>query len=99
MAQSGADSSSGPYFVPEHETLDTDGLRALQGRRLADLLGEVREKNPFYRRKLQNVQFNPLSDSMEHLPFTTRDELEADQIASPPYGTNLTYPLDQYTRY
>ena len=99
MARPTDNIGSGPFFVPDHETLNSDALRALQRRKLADLLGEIREKNPFYRRKLQDVQFNPLSDSMELLPFTTRPELEADQIAHPPYGTDLTYPLGQYTRY
>jgi phenylacetate-CoA ligase len=32
------------------------------------------------------------------LPFTTKDELIADQAADPPYGTVLTYPLGRYNR-
>jgi phenylacetate-CoA ligase len=31
------------------------------------------------------------------LPFTTKDDLLADQAAAPPYGTNLTFDLDAYT--
>jgi phenylacetate-CoA ligase len=31
------------------------------------------------------------------LPFTRKDELLADQAEVPPYGTNLTYPLERYT--
>jgi phenylacetate-CoA ligase len=30
--------------------------------------------------------------------MTTKSELVADQAAHPPYGTNLTYPLDRYVR-
>jgi len=32
------------------------------------------------------------------LPFTTKRELSEDQAANPPFGTNLTYPLDRYVR-
>src|SRR3954447_15606069 len=32
------------------------------------------------------------------VPFTTKRELVDDQQTSPPYGTNLTYSLDRYTR-
>jgi phenylacetate-CoA ligase len=31
--------------------------------------------------------------------FTTKQELIDDQAAHPPYGTNLTFPLDRYTRF
>lgn len=33
------------------------------------------------------------------MPFTTKQELIADQLANPPFGSNLTFPLDQYTRF
>ena len=35
----------------------------------------------------------------EECPFTTKDQLARDRAENPPYGTNLTYPIDQYTRY
>src|SRR5206468_2913839 len=31
--------------------------------------------------------------------FTTKQELVDDQSAHPPYGSNLTFPLDRYTRF
>jgi phenylacetate-CoA ligase len=37
-------------------------------------------------------------DDWTQLPFTTKDELLANQAANPPYGDLLTYPLDRYTR-
>jgi phenylacetate-CoA ligase len=58
----------------------------------------LRAQNPFYQRKLAAVDFDPVSDPMEELPFTTRAELERDQAEHPPYGTNLTRPLAQYVR-
>lgn len=57
----------------------------------ANMLAEVRELNPFYRRKLQGA-------ADDALPFTTRAEIQQDQIDHPPYGTNLTYELNRYVR-
>ena len=37
-------------------------------------------------------------DDFSRLPFTRKAELVADQAAHPPFGTNLTYPLDRYVR-
>jgi phenylacetate-CoA ligase len=36
-------------------------------------------------------------EELRALPFSRKDELLADQAAAPPYGTNLTYPLERYT--
>lgn len=33
------------------------------------------------------------------MPFTTKQQLVEDQQAHPPYGSNLSYPLDRYTRF
>lgn len=35
----------------------------------------------------------------ETLPFTTKADLVADQKAKPPFGSNLSYPLEQYSRF
>ena len=92
-------SDSGGCFAPDEELLDAERLRALQRRKLAALLDEVRSANSFYRAKLAGISFDAISDPLEALPFTTRAELEGDQAANPPYGTNLTYPIDRYTRF
>lgn len=83
----------------DDERLDTGGLRALQRQKLAAMLAELRAGNAFYCRKLEAVRFDSLADPLDRLPFTTRGELEADQLAHRPYGTNLTYPIERYTRY
>ena len=70
--------------------------------RLREMLAPVLETNTFYQRKLieagimhpKNVQ--TLVDYRQ-LPFTTKEELSADQVSYPPYGTNLTFPLERYT--
>ena len=75
---------------------------AVQRRRLRELLATLVASNPFYRRKLSGLDARDaerfeLAD-LERLPTTTKDELIADQLASPPYGTNLSLPLDRYVR-
>lgn len=83
----------------DDERLEEGELRALQRQKLAATLSELHAGNAFYRRKLAPVRFDPLIDPLDCLPFTTRGELETDQLAHPPYGTNLTYPIERYTRY
>lgn len=63
------------------------------------MLDALRGKNDFYTRKLAGIDFDPTRDPMARLPLTTRAEIESDQIDHPPYGTNLTVALDQYTRF
>lgn len=80
------------------ESLERGQLNELQRLKLGDMLGEIIGRNAFYTRKLSGVAFNSQVDSIESLPFTTRAELEQDQLENPPYGTNLTYPLERYCR-
>lgn len=86
------------HYHQSDELLEPPAIAQLQRRKLAELLSEITGKNRFYTEKLAGLNFNPLLDDLSHLPFTTRKELEADQLAHPPYGTNLTYPLDHYCR-
>ncbi|MDB5303556.1 MAG: phenylacetate--CoA ligase family protein [Phycisphaerales bacterium] len=86
-------------YIADEEGRDAAALHALQRRKLANLLSEVLATNAFYRAKLSSTRFDPLIDPLEKLPFTTRAELEQDQLAAPPYGTTLTYPIERYSRY
>jgi phenylacetate-CoA ligase len=47
--------------------------------------------NPFQRGRIAN--------GWGGVPFTTKAELAADFAAHPPYGSNLTFPRKQYTRF
>ena len=87
------------YFAEHEETLDPPALRLLQNQKLAAMLSEVRQSNPFYREKFSGIAFDALNDPLTRLPFTTRAELEADQLAHAPFGSNLTYPLENYCRF
>jgi phenylacetate-CoA ligase len=72
-----------------------------QLRRLNELLVAIVPANPFYTRKLggARLQFTSLAEFAARVPFTTKQELVADQLTQPPFGTNLTFPLDHYTRF
>jgi phenylacetate-CoA ligase len=72
-----------------------DERRALQLERLQTGLRDVLRTNAFWRARLTAVRG---WDDFERLPLTTKSELIADQAARPPFGTNLTYPLDRYVR-
>ena len=94
-------------FDPALESLPASAIRALQWRcfrRLADeVLGSSGPGNPFVRAKWEAAGITAPADlrgweEFTSLPFTTKDELVADQGAHPPFGTNLTYPLDRYVR-
>jgi len=50
------------------------------------------EKNRFYSPKLKD------GAAFESLPFTTKAEVVDDQLRHPPFGTNLTFPIERYTR-
>jgi phenylacetate-CoA ligase len=85
------------------ETLPPDRLREHQWRRFRALAAETFPANPFLRRKWQAAGVRRVEDldgwdAFRRLPFTAKQELAEDQAATPPFGTNLTYPLARYVR-
>lgn len=72
-----------------------DELRALQLAKLRAGLTQVLATNAFWRERLSAVSG---WDDFERLPLTSKAELLADQAAHPPFGTNLTFPVDRYVR-
>ena len=79
------------------------GQASQSAERLSALIKRIYGRNPFYTRKLDAAGLDPSSLSfprdLSKLPLTTKRELIADQQASPPWGTNLSEPLEEYTRY
>lgn len=75
-------------------------IKAIQLKRLNELLAIISEQNSFYREKLKDVKL-PLSSlaELKNLPFTAKQELVLDQQNNPPYGLNHTYPEADYVRY
>jgi phenylacetate-CoA ligase len=78
-------------------------IQASQLEQLRSLVAELFPANHFYTRKLSSagITFDvaSLEDFSRRFPFTTKDEVVEDQRVRPPFGTNLTYPLDRYTRF
>lgn len=70
---------------------------------LRALLEEITPANRFYAPRLAAAKVTPEIGSLEEfsvrLPFTRKADLVADQTAHPPYGTNLTVPIERYTRF
>lgn len=88
------------FFDPEKETLSRGELMAVQQRKLQQMFEVVFEHNRFYREKFQSAGWQgvPELDDWQRFPFTSKAELLSDAQARPPYGSNLTFPLDRYVR-
>lgn len=81
---------------------DRDQIERLQLTKLRALLEAVLGGNRFYQRKLEparaKLPITGWSEFSRLISFTTRHELVRDRLEQPPYGTDLTYPPDQYVR-
>ncbi len=86
-----------PEPFPKRHVIAQRQTEALQ-----TLLRSVLPANPFYNAKFEAARspsrVSLLGHFYERFPFTTKPELSADQLANPPYGTNLTFPLERYSR-
>ena len=82
------------------ETQPRKQLLQLQDRLFRQVQTVSLKSNPFYRAKFRAAGIRkpvPLS-RLADLPFTTKSELMADQLAHPPFGSDLAYPVEKYTR-
>lgn len=91
------------YYDRAVETCDREQLLNLQLNKLWPLMDEVFKNNAFYQNKWKQAGFSHIEDiknlsDFQKLPFTTKSELVEDQHYNPPYGTNLTMPLEKYIR-
>jgi phenylacetate-CoA ligase len=82
--------------------LHRSAIASIQRSQLRALLAAILPANPFYQRKLAgsglSADLASLAEFIQRAPFTLKQELVDDQQAHPPYGTNLTFSLEQYTR-
>jgi len=78
-----------------------EAIAAHQLGQLRQLLAAILPRNAFYQKTLAGLDpaVASLEDFSRRFPFTTKEELAADQRVRPPYGGNLTYALDKYTRF
>jgi phenylacetate-CoA ligase len=77
-------------------------IEDLQWERFQTLLHDIVPRNRFYAQKLAQAGVQPTTlqarEDLGRLPFTTKEDLVADQERHPPYGQVLTYPLTRYSR-
>src|SRR4030042_296794 len=91
------------YFDQKVETASQDELAMLQFQKLEALLKKVSTSNSFYQNKFRSLGITLAEirsmDDLKKLPFTVKREFEEDQEKHPPFGTNLTEPLENYVQY
>ena len=85
------------------ETAPRDRLRAHQWQRFRAMAGELLATNPFWRARWGGTGLRAVDDlrgwdDFRRLPYTRKAEHVENQAAHPPFGTNLTYPLERYVR-
>jgi len=83
------------FYDQAIETLTREKLRELQNERLRALIARI-ASNQFYQEKARDAGLE-LSDiksteDLRTLPFTTKQELVADQLEHPPFGRLLIHP-------
>jgi phenylacetate-CoA ligase len=86
------------FFDRATETLDRAALRNLQLRKVQTLFDEILPRNVFYSLKLGSRRRVTSWDDFRQLPFTEKSEIAVEQLANPPYGSNVTYPLERYIK-
>jgi phenylacetate-CoA ligase len=88
--------------VSDRDFLSRCELESLQLTRLREMLDEVLPRNAFHARRFAEagVDVRGLRSlaGLQRLPLLCKQDLLADQHDHPPYGSNLTYPLDHYCR-
>src|SRR5262245_37396268 len=90
------------YFEPRLERASRAAMRRLQAQRLREQVRHAGAHSPFYRRAFQatGVRANRIRalEDLRHLPFTTKDELKANQADRPPWGDVLAVPFADVVR-
>jgi phenylacetate-CoA ligase len=67
--------------------------------KLRALIAAIR-RNRFQSSRLAGVgEITSVEDFTARVPFTTKADLVADHAAHPPFGSNLTFPKERYTRF
>lgn len=90
--------SDGPPLI------DRVRLRSNQWRKLRSIVLNLATTDSFYGKKIRSWELkvsrlNRVEDFIAQVPFTTKADIQADRLAHPPFGTNLTRAIHQYTRF
>jgi phenylacetate-CoA ligase len=91
------------YFDQEIEMASPERLRKIQFQKLKKILETVNSSNSFYQKKFKEhgigvEEIKNLDDLMK-LPFSYKEEYQRDHKENPPFGTNLSEPLENFIRY
>ncbi|WP_395091112.1 phenylacetate--CoA ligase family protein [Armatimonas sp.] len=83
--------------------LSRAALEAEQLARLNILIAALMPSNAFYAPKLDAAGLGQgvgsLAEFFARMPLTTKQQIVDDQREYAPYGSNLTYPIERYTRF
>ena len=84
------------------EKLSRTEIGKVQQQKLRLLLDAVVPANLFWKEKYHTAHVDVTAiqtlEDLQHLPFCTKAELVADHANNFPYGSNLTFPLEDYSR-
>lgn len=82
---------------------DLSTIRQKQTQALRTLCRDLVPANDFYMPRIKAAGLDPASLTLnafsKAFPLTTREEWTQDQLEHPPFGSNLTYPVDRYIRF
>ncbi len=88
--------------IESKSALDRSAIDEGQLAKLKKLLASL-TSNRFYLPILKQAGVDEsiasLGDFFTRMPLTTKEQVTRDQLCNPPYGTNLTHPLEHYTRF
>jgi phenylacetate-CoA ligase len=91
------------YWNPKNETLARDELSALQLHKLRAMCDWAYARCGFHRRRWDAARFHPdqlrTLDDIRRVPFMTREEWMAAQMAEPPFGDLLAADRELAIRY
>src|SRR5262249_16349974 len=83
--------------------LDRAAIETHQTEKVQALMRELLASNRFYAAKLRQAGVDKAAESLlefrSRVPFTFKAELIDDQTANPPFGSNLTYAVEEYSRF
>src|SRR5215469_2619182 len=94
---------------PWLQMADRESITRYQQNRLRTGLARIVPTNSFLQGKLSGFDLRALAEPdgdaggttlpvFQSLPFTSKQELVDDQLGHPPFGTNLSNPLQDYIR-
>jgi len=87
--------------TPSRDGLSPEEWSSQRWETFQALLQRVRETNAFQSAHFPTLadcdQWSDFDEFVENCPFTGKNDLALDRQQNPPYGTNLTFPVEEYS--